>query len=74
MVKMSKMAENWGFAPYSGLKNAKNGGFLRVCGRKMVGGAIKIPFVGVGNTKNARMDVFLVDNVFSDVCRTVRIL
>ena len=51
MVKMSKMAEIWGFAPYSGAKNAKNGGFLRVCGRKMVGGAIKIPFLGVGNTK-----------------------
>ena len=46
------MAENWGFAPYSGAKNAKNGGFLRVCGRKTVGGAIKIPFLGVGNTKN----------------------
>ena len=35
------MAKIWGFAPYSGAKNAKNGGFLRVCGRKTVGGAIK---------------------------------
>lgn len=43
MVKMSKMAENWGFVPYSESKNAKNGGFLRVCGRKMVGGAVKMP-------------------------------
>ncbi len=41
VVKMSKMAEIWGFVPYSVLKNAKSGGFLRVCGRKMAGGALK---------------------------------
>lgn len=34
VVKMSKMAKIWVFVPYSVLKNAKNGGFLRVCGRK----------------------------------------
>lgn len=27
--------------PALSLKNVKNGGFLRVCGRKMVGGAVK---------------------------------
>lgn len=43
VVKMSKMAKIWGFVPYSGLKNAKSGGFLRVCGRKMTGGAVKMP-------------------------------
>ena len=37
------MAENWGFMPYSESKKQKNGGFLRVCGRKMVGGAVKKP-------------------------------
>lgn len=47
-VKMSKMAEIWGFVPYSGLKNAKNGGFLRVCGRKMTGGAVKCPKIPRG--------------------------
>lgn len=43
VVKMSKMAEIWGFVPYFVLKNAKSGGFLRVCGRKMTGGAVKMP-------------------------------
>ena len=42
-LKSQKIAENWGFMPYSESKNAKNGGFLRVCGRKMVGGAVKKP-------------------------------
>lgn len=30
--------------PALALKNAKNGGFLRVCGVKMVGGAVKMVF------------------------------
>ena len=43
VVKMSKMAKIWFFVPYFGLKNVKSGGFLRVCGRKMTGGAVKMP-------------------------------
>ena len=53
MVKMSKMAENWGFTPYSGAKKAKNGGFLRVCGRKTVSGAVKYRFQRWGDCKTA---------------------
>ena len=46
--KCQKMAEILGFAPYSELKNAKNGGFLRVCGCFVVGGAVFRDFFGGG--------------------------
>ncbi len=48
VVKMSKMAKIWVFVPYSGLKNVKSGGFLRGCGQKKLGGAVKMPKIPRG--------------------------
>ena len=42
-VKCQKWLKFGVLPPILSQKKAKNGGFLRVCGRKMVGGAVKMP-------------------------------
>lgn len=70
------MAKIWGFAPYSGAKNAKKWRISAGLRVKIDRWGVKNALLGVGNTKKTPVwAFFLVSGLFfSDVCRTVRIL